>query len=84
MIDGDDHRHAEFLQIVDVALEIGAAPDHGFDILVLEVVMRDAAMQLERARGGDQHRGGGFQPRLAAFDVEEFLGPEIGAETRLR
>ena len=39
-----------------------------------------AAMHLERADGGDEHDAVGRQPGLAALDVEEFLGAEIGAE----
>ncbi len=37
-------------------------------------------MHLERAHRRHHHRRGRAQPRFAAFDVEEFLGPEIGAE----
>ena len=38
-------------------------------------------MVLECAHGGDNHRRRGFQPGLAAFDVEEFLGTEVRTET---
>jgi len=37
-------------------------------------------MHLERPHGGDNDRRGRPEPRLAALDVEKFLGPEIGAE----
>ena len=37
-------------------------------------------MHLERADGGDEHRAGGLEPGLAALDVEELLGAEVGAE----
>ncbi len=73
-------RHVVALQIVDMALEIGEALLERRDILLLEIVLGDAAMHLERADGGDDHGAIGLQPGLAAFDVEEFLGAEIGAE----
>ncbi len=53
------------------------------EILAVERGFGDAAVHLERAGGGDDDGDGRLQPGLAAFDVEEFLGPEIGAEARL-
>jgi di/tripeptidase len=49
-------------------------------VLLLEVFLLDAAVHLERADGGDDHRAGGLEAGLAALDVEELLGAEIGAE----
>ena len=43
----------------------------------------DAAVHLERAHGRDDHRGVGREAGLAALDVEELLGAEVGAEARL-
>jgi hypothetical protein len=40
-------------------------------------------MHLERAHGGDDHRGGRREAGLAALDVEELLRAEIGAEAGL-
>ena len=51
-------------------------------VFLLEVLFLDAAVHLERADGGDQHHRVGRKPGLAALDVDEFLGAEIGAETR--
>ena len=53
------------------------------EILLLEVVLGHAAMHLERADGGDDHHAIRLEAGFAAFDVEEFLGAEIGAEARL-
>ena len=41
-------------------------------------------MHLEGAHGGDENGDGRVQPGLAALDVEEFLGAEIGPESRFR
>ena len=71
------------LQVLEVALEIGEALLERRTILLLEIVLGDAAMHLERADGRDEHDAIGLQPGLAAFDVEEFLGAEIGAEAGL-
>ena len=53
-------------------------------ILVLEVVLGDAAVHLERAHGGDDDGGCGIEAGLAALDVEELLRAEVGAEAGLR
>ena len=81
MVDGDHRRHAELPDVLDVAAEIGAALLHRLDVLLAEVFLLDAAVHLHRAHGGDDDRGSRLQPGLAAFDVEEFFGAEIGAET---
>ena len=82
-VDRDHHRHAVFLHVLDMALEIGETLLQAPQILLLEIVLGHAAMHLERADGGDDHHASGLEPRLAAFDVEEFLGAEIGAEAGL-
>ena len=41
-------------------------------------------MHLEGADGGDQHDRGRADARLAALDVDELLGAEVGAEAGLR
>ncbi len=53
-------------------------------VLLLEVVLLDAAVHLQRADGGDQHHAVGLEPGLAALDVEEFFRAEIGAEAGFR
>ncbi len=53
------------------------------DVFGAEVVLGDAAVHLERADGGDDHHRVGLQPGLAALDVEELLGAEVGAEAGL-
>ena len=76
-----DHRHdAEFLHVLDMALQIGHAGFERLEVLVLEVLFLDAAMHLQRADGGDQHRAVRRDAGLAALDVEELLAAEVGAE----
>ena len=67
-----------------MAAEIGEALLQGLEVLLPELVLRHAAMHLEGAHGGDDHRRGRRQAGLAALDVEELLRPEIGAEAGLR
>ena len=55
--------HAEFLHVLDVALQIGHAGGERLEVFLLEVVLLDAAMHLERADGGDQHHAIGRQSR---------------------
>ncbi len=82
-VDRHHHRHAVFPHILDVTLEIGEALLQRREVLLLEIVLGHPAMHLERADGRHQHHAGGRQPCLAAFDVEELLGAEIGAEAGL-
>ena len=82
VIDGDGDRHAELLHVLDMAAEIGETLLERLDILLLEIVLADAAMHLERAHRGDDDRRRRMKAGLAAFDVEEFLRTEIGAEAR--
>ena len=79
----DDRRHAELAHVLDMAREVGEALLQRLDVLLAELVLGDAAMHLERAHGGDDDRGGRLQARLAALDVEELLGAEVGAEAGL-
>jgi hypothetical protein len=37
-------------------------------------------VHLQRTDGGDDDDAVGREPGLAAFDVDEFLGAEVGAE----
>ncbi len=76
----DDDVEAEFPGVGDVPFEIGEPSLQRSQILDAERGLGDAAVHLERARGGDDHRDRGLQPRLAALDVEEFLRAEVGAE----
>ena len=44
----------------------------------------DAAVVLDRAHGRDDHRRVRLEARLAALDVHELLGAEVGAEAAFR
>jgi hypothetical protein len=83
-VDGYHDRNAEFLQILDMAAKIG---ETGFQRAIADrcgLLQRQAAMHLQGTDSGNQHGGRRGKPGLTAFDVEEFLCAEIGAEARLR
>ena len=63
--------------------EVGHAGLERAEILHPERVLGDAAVHFERPHCRHDDGGSGFQPGLAALDVEEFLRAEIGAEPRL-
>ena len=63
--------------------EVGEAGRHRRDILLAKVLFGDTAMHFQRPHGRHHDRSRRRQAGLAAFDVEKFLGPEIGAESRL-
>ena len=66
-----------------MASEVREAGFERGQVLCAKRVLGDAALHLERAHRGDEHRNRRFESGLAAFDVEEFLRSEIGAESRL-
>jgi hypothetical protein len=74
LIDRDHHRHAEFPHIADMAFEIGRAALDRTHVGFLEIFLGDAAVMLESANRGHDHRRGRIQFGFAAFDIEEFLG----------
>ena len=79
-VDRNHGRQAEFLHVFYMALKIGHAGFKRLEIFRLEVFFFYAAVHLQGADGGDQHDAIRRQAGLAAFDVEEFLGAEVGAE----
>ena len=48
---------------------------HRLDILLAEILLRDAAMHLQRAHGGDDHGGAGFRPALRHLMSKNFSAP---------
>jgi len=69
-------------EILDMLLEILEAVRQLVDMLLFQIGLRDPAVELQGANGRDENRGIGMQPSRAAFDVEEFLGAEVGREAR--
>ncbi len=66
-VDGHHRRHAELVHVLDVAARLSQPLGDGGDVLVaLRSSLRDAAVHLERAYGGDDHCRGRCEPRLAA------------------
>ena len=63
--------------------EVDHAGLEGGDVLGAEVGQRDAAVVLQGAHGGHDDRDVGTQAGLAALDVDELLGAEVGAEAGL-
>jgi hypothetical protein len=74
-------RHAETFHVGDMARKVLGPRPHGGHIFTLQCVAGNAAVRAECADCCDNDGGGGFQPGLAALYVEEFLGPEVCAET---
>ena len=53
---------------------------HGIDVFLAEIFLLDAAVHLHGAHGRDDDGSRRLQTGLAAFDVEELFGAEVGAE----
>ena len=65
-----------------MAAKVGATGLHGVDVFSAQIGLGHAAVHLHRAHGGHNHDAGRCQPRLAAFDVQELLCPQIGTKAR--
>ena len=83
-IDGDNRRYAEFTHVFQVSLEIIATLGDRGAVLVLEIVLADAAVHFEGAHRGNDHRRCRIETGLAALNVEELFRPQVGAETGFR
>ena len=83
-VDRDDDRQTKHLEVFDVLGHVVQAALHRRDIRLGEVRRLDVAVELERLDGGHQHHRIGFQPGLAALDVEELLRAEVGGKSTLR
>ena len=82
-VDRHHRRHTELADIGEMAGEIGKALFERGDIFLAQRIERDAAMHLQRPHGRHDHGCVRLEPGFAAFDVEEFLGAEIGAKPGL-
>ena len=62
-VDGDDHRHAELRDVLDVQREIRQPLLERAEVFGGEVLLVRAAVQLERAHRRDEHRDFRLQVR---------------------
>ncbi len=84
VVDRDNARQPVVIaHVVEVALEVRDALFQSRQILDLQCLYLGAAVELQRAHGGDEHDHVGPQPGLATLDIDEFFGTEVGAEASL-
>ena len=79
-VDGNDRRHPEFANVLDVTPQVGTTDPYRIHVPGIEVLFADPTVHLQRSNGGDNHRRAGFKTRLAALDVKELLRAEVSAE----
>ena len=72
----------ERFQIVQVTFYVGKTFFKGGDVFGRCVLFGHAAVEFEAAHGHHEYHAGRREPRLSAFDIQEFLAAEFGAETR--
>ena len=81
MVDRDQAGQAEDVaHVVDVPVEVRDAGLERLQVFLAEIRHLDAAVVLDRAHRRDDHRRVRLEARLAALDVHELLGAEVGAE----
>ena len=80
----DDGQAVVVADVVDVAIDVRHALHQRVRVLAVDVLDLGAARVFQRARRADEHRGDRAQARLAALDVDELLGAQVGAEAGFR
>ena len=83
----DSHHSRQSVDLGDVfhmAQQIGQAAFQRSEILTAQILLGSAAVVLQGADGGHDDAGICPQAGHAAFDVQKFLCPQIGAETGFR
>ena len=83
VVDRNDYRHAELLEVLDVHAEVHDSLFEGFNVLLGEVGLCNAAVVLQRTDSRYQYGAVRLQSGAAALDVEELLCAEVGAESCL-
>ena len=74
-VNGNDRRYAKLLHVLDMLFEIGDAFLNSADVFDTQIVARHTTMHLERADGGDDDGGIGFEPALRHFMSKNFSAP---------
>eukprot|EP01036_Dinobryon_divergens_P042637 gene42637-56672_t len=83
VVDADDSWNTELAHVLDMSTEIDQPLAQRVEVLLAELILRHAAMHLQRAHRGNDHDSGRREARLAALDVEELLRTQIRAEAGL-
>ena len=63
--------------------QVGGTGLDGLEVGLVQVSLGHAAVALEGAHGGHQHAGTGCNACIAALDVQELLGTQVGTEACL-
>ena len=79
-VHGNHGRHPELAHIRNMPAQVFHAALDSADILRTERIQRHPAMHLQGPDRGDDDRGGRFETRHPALDVEELLRPQVGTE----
>ena len=82
----DGHHAGQAIHLGDVlhmAQEIGQAPLQGGEVLLVQFRLGCAPVVLQGPDGGHQHHRVGGEAGHAAFDVQELLSAQVGAEAGL-
>ena len=90
-VDAHHRLYPRLLHRLDVVEEVGDAPLHEFQVLLLILLGQGpsrhhpgaAAVHLQSPDGADDHRDVGGEAAYAAFHVPELLEPDIGPEAGL-
>ena len=69
--------------VLIVPLKVDQTAFEGAEVLQVQSIQCGTAVILQGPSSGDQDGRAGLEARFAAFDVNEFLGTEVGAEARL-
>ena len=83
-VESHHNRLPERTHVADVLVKIGQTVFQTFHIRFLDGIHTHATVHLQSLGGGHNHCKLRLQTGLAAFDIKEFLGSQIGAESGFR
>ena len=63
--------------------QVGQTLLQGLQVLAVQLGLGHAAVVLQGPDSGHDHNGGGLETCLAALDVDELLGAQVGGEAAL-
>ena len=83
MVHCNHHRHTKGLHILDMATKVRTSRLHSSNIFPTEICLGDTTIHLHCSHRCHQHNHARRNARLAAFNVHEFFGTQIGAKASL-
>ena len=81
VVDGDNNRNTKFLHVFHMSGKVAKTCFYRFYIWFCSICLWYTAVIFQRAQGSDNNDGGRSKTGIAAFDIKEFFGAQVGTES---